>query len=195
MSGRAPWDDSHFGKLCETVLSGAYAFPLERWDGVSYAAKNLCIRLLTVDPTKRITVEEALKHDWVKKEKKKKKKSVLMSGFKILGIQQDEEAMVTMSPPPRRHKDFAVPSSKKKRDRGPTDEKENSVLRLIQERDREVVPMSPELGKWAVENTPLLPQSASPSLRDEEDICVSPVVRRLGFETPEKKLATEKEPQ
>ncbi len=71
LSGRPPWDDSHFGKLCETVLSGAYSFPLERWDGVSNSAKMLCSRLLTVDPMKRITVEEALKHDWVCKKNKK----------------------------------------------------------------------------------------------------------------------------
>ncbi len=102
----------------------------------------------------------------------------------------DDEAVVTMSPPPaRRHKDFAVPSSKKKRERGPGEEhKENNVLRLIQERD--ALPTSPELGKWATEGTPLLPTSASPSVREDEEVNVSPVVRRLGFETPEKKLNT-----
>ena len=180
LSGMPPWDDSNFGRLCETVLSGAVVFPIERWDGVSAAARDLCGRLLTLDPLKRITVDEALGHGW------------------ITGAQAEEELeqAVTLSPPARgqlKNKEFAVPSSKKKPRPADSEEqrKENVVMRLIQERETAGAALSPDLARFSVssaESTPLLPPQ-SPLAFEEEPEGASPIARKLGFEfeTPEKK--------
>ncbi len=184
LSGRPPWDDRNFGALCETVLKGAYSFPIERWDGVTPLAKDLCRRMLTVDPAERITVDEALAHPWLTGQ-----------------IVDDMEQAVTMSPPARgnvRSKEFAVPSTKKKpRPNGKHDsdeaQKDNAVLRLIQEREAVPQGASPDLARFSIssaESTPLLPPQ-SPQLRDAEGAAerASPIARKLGFEfeTPEKK--------
>lgn len=47
------------------IKMGKYSFPSPYWDHVSALAKDLIRELLTVDPTKRATVDEALKHDWM----------------------------------------------------------------------------------------------------------------------------------
>lgn len=68
LCGKTPWPDLGFSNLCETILKGAVEFPGRLWDDVSPAAKQLVSALLTVSPTKRITVDEALMHPWVRGE-------------------------------------------------------------------------------------------------------------------------------
>lgn len=40
-------------------------FPSPEWDTVTPEAKNLINQMLTINPAKRITAQEALKHPWV----------------------------------------------------------------------------------------------------------------------------------
>lgn len=40
-------------------------FPSPEWDTVTPEAKNLINQMLTINPAKRITAEQALKHPWV----------------------------------------------------------------------------------------------------------------------------------
>lgn len=40
-------------------------FPSPEWDTVTPEAKNLINQMLTINPAKRITAHEALKHPWV----------------------------------------------------------------------------------------------------------------------------------
>lgn len=43
----------------------ALQFPSPEWDTVTPEAKNLINQMLTINPAKRITAQEALKHPWV----------------------------------------------------------------------------------------------------------------------------------
>jgi serine/threonine protein kinase len=40
-------------------------YPSPEWDTVTPEAKNLINQMLTVNPGKRITASEALKHPWI----------------------------------------------------------------------------------------------------------------------------------
>lgn len=40
-------------------------YPSPEWDTVTVEAKNLINSMLTVNPAKRITASEALKHPWI----------------------------------------------------------------------------------------------------------------------------------
>lgn len=47
------------------VLVLLLQFPSPEWDTVTPEAKNLINQMLTINPAKRITAQEALKHPWV----------------------------------------------------------------------------------------------------------------------------------
>lgn len=53
--------------LFRKIVKCEYEFHPENWNDVSVEAKDLVRRFLTIDPLKRITVDEALKHPWVVK--------------------------------------------------------------------------------------------------------------------------------
>ncbi|XP_037092134.1 serine/threonine-protein kinase Chk2-like [Pollicipes pollicipes] len=55
--------------LQEQILRGRVSFARRQWRGVSEPAKELVRRLLTVDPARRITVQEALQHPWLQDKK------------------------------------------------------------------------------------------------------------------------------
>lgn len=42
-----------------------FQYPSPEWDTVTPEAKNLINQMLTVNPGKRITAAEALKHPWI----------------------------------------------------------------------------------------------------------------------------------
>lgn len=42
-----------------------FKYPSPEWDTVTPEAKNLINQMLTVNPFKRITAAEALKHPWI----------------------------------------------------------------------------------------------------------------------------------
>lgn len=48
-----------------TVHCVPLQFPSPEWDTVTPEAKNLINQMLTINPAKRITAHEALKHPWV----------------------------------------------------------------------------------------------------------------------------------
>lgn len=58
------WDDDQH-KLYQQIKAGAYDFPSPEWDTVTPEAKNLINQMLTINPAKRITADQALKHPWV----------------------------------------------------------------------------------------------------------------------------------
>jgi len=51
--------------LFQLIAHGIFDFHEEYWADISADAKDLIKRLLTVDPNKRITAEEALRHPWL----------------------------------------------------------------------------------------------------------------------------------
>uniref|UniRef100_A0A8B9KR67 calcium/calmodulin-dependent protein kinase n=1 Tax=Astyanax mexicanus TaxID=7994 RepID=A0A8B9KR67_ASTMX len=63
--GYPPFWDEDQHKLYQQIKAGAYDFPSPEWDTVTPEAKNLINQMLTINPAKRITAEQALKHPWV----------------------------------------------------------------------------------------------------------------------------------
>lgn len=197
LCGEPPWPDANFSNLYETVLRGAFQFRSPVWTRVSPSAKDLVNRLLTVAPSHRMAVDDALEHEW------------------ITGI--------ALSPPRAPVSPaFAVPSALKRERAEPEadvdagadsdpGEDANVVRRLLLKRSKAGSDLTPNLRGLSVcvcvvydffcaahcaqdsprlvgstEATPVLPASAGGvrlAFADEN----SPTVRKLGFETPEKR--------
>uniref|UniRef100_A0AAY4EUP3 calcium/calmodulin-dependent protein kinase n=1 Tax=Denticeps clupeoides TaxID=299321 RepID=A0AAY4EUP3_9TELE len=63
--GYPPFWDEDQHRLYQQIKAGAYDFPSPEWDTVTPEAKDLINKMLTINPTKRITAAEALKHPWI----------------------------------------------------------------------------------------------------------------------------------
>ncbi|XP_029305078.1 calcium/calmodulin-dependent protein kinase type II delta chain isoform X3 [Cottoperca gobio] len=63
--GYPPFWDEDQHKLYQQIKAGAYDFPSPEWDTVTPEAKNLINQMLTINPAKRITSDQAIKHPWV----------------------------------------------------------------------------------------------------------------------------------
>ena len=64
--GYPPFADRPNKTLTQQVIEGSYSFPDKYWKDISSEAKDMIRKLMTVDPTKRITVAQALDHPWMK---------------------------------------------------------------------------------------------------------------------------------
>ncbi|KAL3066994.1 hypothetical protein OYC64_016860 [Pagothenia borchgrevinki] len=63
--GYPPFWDEDQHRLYQQIKAGAYDFPSPEWDTVTPDAKDLINKMLTINPSKRITSAEALKHPWI----------------------------------------------------------------------------------------------------------------------------------
>ncbi|XP_071264459.1 calcium/calmodulin-dependent protein kinase type II delta 2 chain isoform X1 [Salvelinus alpinus] len=63
--GYPPFWDEDQHRLYQQIKAGAYDFPSPEWDTVTPDAKDLINKMLTINPGKRITTAEALKHPWI----------------------------------------------------------------------------------------------------------------------------------
>ena len=71
LSQRPPFGGRDDYEIMETVKTGKYDLTSPPFDTISEEAKDLIRKALTMDPTKRISAEEALNHPWFKKYKSK----------------------------------------------------------------------------------------------------------------------------
>lgn len=65
LGGYPPFIEPNQRALFRKIRRGQYEFHDEYWSSVSGEAKNLIASLLTVDPSKRLTAEEALANEWI----------------------------------------------------------------------------------------------------------------------------------
>ncbi|KAI1315597.1 hypothetical protein EDD11_000607 [Mortierella claussenii] len=66
LCGYTPFDRQNSMDEMHAILHAEYRFePQEYWQGVSETAKSFVSRLLTVDPSLRMTATEALQHPWL----------------------------------------------------------------------------------------------------------------------------------
>uniref|UniRef100_A0A1A7XUX3 CHK2 checkpoint homolog n=2 Tax=Iconisemion striatum TaxID=60296 RepID=A0A1A7XUX3_9TELE len=67
LSGYTPFHES-FSKhsVTEQILRGEFTMVPSKWKDVSNQAKDVVRKLLEVDPSKRMTISEALQHPWLK---------------------------------------------------------------------------------------------------------------------------------
>jgi calcium/calmodulin-dependent protein kinase I len=66
LCGFPPFYGDDEDEIYDKIEVGEYSFPSPYWDPISADAKDLITRFLTLDPVKRITIEEALEHPWLK---------------------------------------------------------------------------------------------------------------------------------
>jgi calcium/calmodulin-dependent protein kinase I len=66
LGGYPPFHDDNQRVLFRKIVKGDYQFHPDYWGSVSDEAKDLIRGLLTLDMTKRLTVDQALTHSWVK---------------------------------------------------------------------------------------------------------------------------------
>jgi len=65
LCGFPPFYNENLPELFEQILKAAYDFPEEYWKDISEDGKDFIRKLLVVDPKKRMTGEEALRHPWL----------------------------------------------------------------------------------------------------------------------------------
>jgi serine/threonine-protein kinase RCK2 len=66
LCGFPPFYDESIQVLTEKVARGQYTFLSPWWDDISKPAQDLVSHLLTVDPDKRYTIEQFLRHPWIR---------------------------------------------------------------------------------------------------------------------------------
>lgn len=66
LSGFLPFQNDNQALLFAEIKRGFVGFSEQHWENISPEAKAVIQGLLTVDPTKRMTVEEMLEHPWLK---------------------------------------------------------------------------------------------------------------------------------
>jgi calcium/calmodulin-dependent protein kinase I len=67
LSGYLPFESQSSVAEVENIVKGVYSFDDLSWDDISLEAKDFICKLLLVDPLKRMTIEEALVHPWLKR--------------------------------------------------------------------------------------------------------------------------------
>ena len=70
LGGYPPFIEQNQRELFRKIRKGNYEFHEEYWGSVSAEAKDLISCLLVVDPSKRMSAGEALKHKWMMKDSK-----------------------------------------------------------------------------------------------------------------------------
>ncbi|CAG9326882.1 unnamed protein product [Blepharisma stoltei] len=65
LCGYPPFYSKSDNEIFRLVLNGNYSFRGKEWTDVSPLAKDLIRHLLVVDPSLRLTAEQALKHEWL----------------------------------------------------------------------------------------------------------------------------------
>ncbi|XP_055367274.1 serine/threonine-protein kinase Chk2 isoform X2 [Betta splendens] len=109
LSGYPPFHEN-FG--CESttdqIIRGQFTMVQSKWRHVSDQAKDMVRKLLVVDPTKRMTIEEALQHPWLQDH------DMMDTAHRLMYPSGDGPA---------------VPMSSRKRGRGETDEEQHPAKR------------------------------------------------------------------
>jgi len=65
LCGFPPFFGDTVPQLFEQIMRAEYDYPSDYWDDVSQTAKDFIDHLLVVDPEKRMTTKQALKHKWL----------------------------------------------------------------------------------------------------------------------------------
>ncbi|XP_031167358.1 serine/threonine-protein kinase Chk2 isoform X1 [Sander lucioperca] len=96
--------------ITEQIIRGEFTMVPSKWRHISDPAKDVVRKLLVVDPSKRMTIEEALQHPWLQDD-------VMMKTAHRLMFPSDTDAAAAMQ-------EEAESASRKKRGRGEGEEEE-----------------------------------------------------------------------
>ncbi len=84
LTGNLPFDDENIRKLLNKVKTGLYVIP----EFVSASPKDLLQKMLTVDPTQRISLREVMMHPWFNSKEPKHTIKLAPSPFEASAIEQ-----------------------------------------------------------------------------------------------------------
>lgn len=94
LSGVPPFNGPDDAAIMKAVSKGKFKFNPAKWKGVSKQAKDLIEKMLTVDPSNRISAKDALEHEWMKNyEKGDINKKSLSSAAKGLKQFKNDQTM------------------------------------------------------------------------------------------------------
>jgi calcium-dependent protein kinase len=65
LCGSPPFNGINNDETHRSILLGQYCFPSQEWKGTSREARDFVRQLLQMDPSKRMTAEQALNHPWM----------------------------------------------------------------------------------------------------------------------------------
>jgi calcium/calmodulin-dependent protein kinase I len=65
LGGYLPFDDDDEDKVFDRTRNGEYSFRKQFWSNISAGAKDLISQCLLINPAKRASASEALKHEWM----------------------------------------------------------------------------------------------------------------------------------
>lgn len=66
LAGYTPFDRDSTAEEMQAIVKAEYAFePEVYWQGVSDSARDFINKLLVIDPSQRMTAEQALQHPWL----------------------------------------------------------------------------------------------------------------------------------
>lgn len=65
LCGYPPFGGSNDDQILKKISVGRFAFPSPEWDFISFEAKDLITKMLTFEPSRRISAREALQHPWL----------------------------------------------------------------------------------------------------------------------------------
>ena len=71
LSGRPPFGGDNDKEIMEKVIVGKYDLESSPFDKLSNSGKDLIKKLLMIEPTKRLSAEQALSHPWFKENRSK----------------------------------------------------------------------------------------------------------------------------
>lgn len=66
LAGTSPFPLDNKEKLVEAIKTGSFSYPPKYWGVVSASAKDLINHMLVVDQDQRYTIEDVLKHRWLR---------------------------------------------------------------------------------------------------------------------------------
>jgi calcium-dependent protein kinase len=65
LSGTPPFNGNSDSEIMKKVKAGKYSFDIPEFKNISEKARDFISKLLTVDPEKRVSAEQALQHSWI----------------------------------------------------------------------------------------------------------------------------------
>ncbi|XP_055080168.1 serine/threonine-protein kinase Chk2 [Periophthalmus magnuspinnatus] len=78
LGGYPPFHEQFGPSVRDQIMSGTYTMLPRQWGHISDQAKDLVQRLLVVDPSRRLSIDEALEHPWVQDEEMKQRAHSVM---------------------------------------------------------------------------------------------------------------------
>jgi len=81
LCGFPPFVEKNLNALYKIIKLGEYRFPSPYWDNVSNEAKNCISKLLVVNPIKRLSATELLKHEWISSKCQNSPKNLVKNGY------------------------------------------------------------------------------------------------------------------